>query len=61
MQKKYCKIDNGAVKVKKKEANVEELIKRLPKGYEKASQATGAIGRKREIKNPVDLMQLVIL
>jgi hypothetical protein len=41
--------------------NVEELIKRLPEGYEQACRETKAIERKREIKNPADLIKLVLL
>ena len=41
--------------------NVEELIKRLPSGYEQACVETKAIERKREIKNPVDLIKLVLI
>lgn len=41
--------------------NVEELINRLPEGYEQACKETKAIERKREIKNPIDLIRLVLL
>jgi hypothetical protein len=44
-----------------KETNVEELIKRLPTGYEQASTDTKALLRKREIKSPVDLIRLVLI
>jgi hypothetical protein len=42
-------------------SNADELIKRLPSGYEQACFETKAIERKREIKNPVDLMRLILL
>ena len=42
-------------------ANIDELIKRMPKDYEQACFDTKAIVRKREIKNPVDLMRLCLL
>ena len=41
--------------------NVDELIKRLPDGYEQACFDKKAIERKREIKNPADLIKLVFL
>jgi len=41
--------------------NIEELIKRLPKGYEEACYETKAIERVREIKTPIDLMRLVLI
>ena len=41
--------------------NVDELIKRLPQGYEQASVETKAFERKREIKTPVDLIKLVLI
>jgi hypothetical protein len=41
--------------------NVDELIKRLPDGYKQACMDTKAIERKREVKNPADLMKLVLL
>ena len=44
-----------------KKTNIEELIKRLPPGYEQASIATKALERKREIKSPVDLIRLVLI
>ena len=44
-----------------RKTNVEELIKRLPSGYEQASVATKALERKREIKTPVDLIRLVLI
>ena len=44
-----------------KKTNIEELIKRLPAGYEQASTDTKALERKREIKTPVDLMRLVLI
>ena len=45
----------------KQKTNIEELIKRLPKGYEQASAATKALVRKREIKTPADLIRLVLI
>ena len=41
--------------------NVDELIKRLPTGYEQACFDEKAIERKREIKNPIDLIRLCLL
>lgn len=41
--------------------NVEELINRMPEGYEEACKATKAIERAREIKTPRDLIKLVLL
>ena len=41
--------------------NVDELINRLPEGYEKACFETKAIERRREIKNPIDLIKLCFL
>ena len=41
--------------------NVDEWIKRLPKGYEEACVRTKAWVRKREIKTPSDLMKLVLM
>ena len=41
--------------------NVDELINRLPKGYQQACYDQKAIERKREVKNPVDLIKLVLL
>jgi hypothetical protein len=43
------------------QTNVDELIKRLPEDYERACFETKAIERKREIKNPMDLIKLVLL
>jgi len=43
------------------ELNLEELISRLPKGYEQAGKETKALQRKREIKTPKDLITLVFL
>ena len=47
--------------MKEQQSNVEELIKRLPKGYEKACIETKAIERRREIKTPLDLIKLILL
>jgi len=44
-----------------KEKNIEEIIKRLPAGYEEACYTKKAIERKREIKNPIELMRLALL
>ena len=41
--------------------NVEELIKRLPSGYEQACREQKAMERTRQIKNPVELIRLVLL
>jgi hypothetical protein len=41
--------------------NLDELINRMPEGYEQACKDTKAIERKREIKNPKDLLKLVLL
>ncbi|MDR0461669.1 MAG: hypothetical protein LBH62_09685 [Nitrososphaerota archaeon] len=41
--------------------NVDELIKRLPEGYEQACFETKAIERRREIKNPIDLIRLILM
>jgi len=41
--------------------NVDELIKRLPEGFEQACRDSKAIERQREIKNPIDLIKLVLL
>jgi hypothetical protein len=45
----------------KKMTNVEELIARLPKGYEEASGETGALKRRREIKSAYDLIKLILI
>jgi hypothetical protein len=47
--------------MKEEKTNIEELIKRLPEGYEQASKATKALERKREIQNPTDLIRLIML
>jgi hypothetical protein len=47
--------------MKAQNTNIDELISRMPKGYEQACYDTKAIVRKREIKNPVDLMRLCLL
>jgi hypothetical protein len=47
--------------MEEKSGNVEELIKRLPEGYEKACYETKGIERKREIKTPEDLIRLALL
>jgi len=47
--------------MKSQYANVDELIKRMPAGYEQSCFDTKAIERKREIKSPVDLMRLCLL
>lgn len=47
--------------MEEQKANVDELIKRLPEGYEQACEDTKAIERKREIKRAVDLIKLVLL
>jgi hypothetical protein len=47
--------------MEEQKTNVDELIKRLPEGYEQACKDTKAIERKREIKNPADLIKLVLL
>jgi hypothetical protein len=44
-----------------KEGNIEELIKRLPEGYEQACYEKKAIERRRQIKRPSDLMRLILL
>ena len=44
-----------------KNTNVEELINRLPEGYEQACYDKKAIERKRKIKSPVDLVRLVLM
>jgi hypothetical protein len=41
--------------------NVEELIKRLPRGYETACYEKKAMERSREIKTPAELIKLVLL
>jgi hypothetical protein len=41
--------------------NIDELIKRMPNGYEEACFDTKAIERKREIKSPADLMRLCLI
>ena len=41
--------------------NIEELIKRLPKGYEQACYETKVIERVREIKTPLDLIRLILI
>lgn len=46
---------------KEQQTNVDELINRLPKDYERACFENKAIERRREIKNPVDLIKLVLL
>ena len=43
------------------QANLEELIKRMPKGYEQACFDTSAIKRKREIKSPTQLLELCLM
>jgi hypothetical protein len=43
------------------QTNVDELIKRLPEDYERACFENKAIERRREIKNPLDLIKLVLL
>jgi len=40
------------------QTNADELIKRLPEGYERACFENKAIERRREIKSPVDLIDL---
>ena len=47
--------------MKSKYTNIDELIKRMPTGYEQACFDTKAIERKREIKSPIDLMRLCLL
>ena len=42
-------------------SNTDEIMKRLPRGYEQACFETKAMERKREIKSPIDLMKLVLL
>lgn len=37
---------------------IASLLREMPKGYEEACFETGAIQRKRDIKNPDDLMML---
>lgn len=39
---------------------VSSLIRKMPEGYEKACYETGAIVRKRDIKDPNDLMMLAL-
>jgi IS4 transposase len=46
---------------REKTTNVEELMARLPKGYEEASGETGALKRRREIKSGYDLIRLVLI
>jgi len=41
--------------------NIEELMEMLPEGYEEACREKGAMRRKREIKNPQDLMKLCLI
>jgi hypothetical protein len=41
--------------------NIDELISRLPEGYEQACYDEKAIERRREIKSPADLIRLVLL
>ena len=43
------------------QTNVDELIKRLPENYERACFENKAIERRREIKNPKELIKLVLL
>jgi hypothetical protein len=45
----------------KENTNIEELIKRLPTGYEQACYDKKAIERKRQIKKPADLIRLILL
>ena len=47
--------------MEQQKTNVEELMKRLPKGYEQASKETKAMERSREIKTPYDLIKLVFI
>ena len=47
--------------MKTSKTNVDELIKRLPSGYEEASRTTKALERKREIKSAEDLIRLIFL
>jgi hypothetical protein len=44
-----------------KYTNVDELINRLPEGYEQLCRDTKALKRSREIKTPQDLIKLVFL
>jgi hypothetical protein len=44
-----------------KKTNVDELIARLPEGYEAASRSTKALERKREFKSAVELIKLIFL
>ena len=41
--------------------NIDELVQRLPEGYEQACFETKAIERVREIKTPLDLIRLVLI
>jgi len=41
--------------------NIDELINRLPNGYEQACMEKKAIERRREIKSPVDLIKLIFI
>ena len=43
------------------QTNADELINRLPEGYERACFENKAIERRREIKSPLDLIKLVLL
>ena len=45
----------------KQNTNIDELIKRLPQKYEQACFTEKVIERKREIKNPIDLMRLCLM
>lgn len=47
--------------MEEQKTNVDELIERMPEGYEQACFDTKAIERKREIKNPASLMKLILL
>jgi hypothetical protein len=49
------------MKMNEAQANVNELIKRLPEGYERACVETKAMERRREIKTPIDLIKLILL
>ena len=41
--------------------NIDALVSRMPEGYEQACYEKKAIIRKREIKNPVDLLKLAMM
>jgi hypothetical protein len=43
------------------DVNVDEMIQRLPEGYEKACRERKAMERARQIKSPIELIRLVLM